>query len=290
MPWVQRPRPGIPSYETNFAGPDRLPPANPNLWQGLGGHWDPTLGVTGLTLPNIAGHQQGTLTSDLWDMGQSWRDLSLDGAADAITIETGVLAGATEFTMAGWVRKKGATDVDILWEHSANFNGNEGSFVVWFDSTSGERVYASRKQALGYNQAYWTIALGTTWHHLAILFSEVTASLPAQRLWLDGTERTITTQTHDAATTGLAVLDLPTYMGARAASSLFLACDLGPQSAWNRALSSNEIQQLFVDTHAITRPMQRLFVGGGAAAPAGAIMKQLQGSNVGADLFNGSLI
>ncbi len=253
-----------PSCDQGFAR-DASEAANPNLWEEMDGLWAPPLGVTGLTVPDISGHgKDGTPNADLWETSPG-PVLGFDGSSDGMEIASGVLLGAMEFTIAGWVRKRGATNIDILWEHSANFNNNDGSFVVYF--SSGDKMIVLRRATgtTNYNGGEWIIALGTAWHHLAITFNEVALAGLGTRVWVDGVEQTIDTQTHSASTVGKQVPDEPMYFGSRANSSLFLDCQLGLTGAWCRCLAFSEIQKLYLDPSAPVRPRLAVPLSSGAA-------------------------
>lgn len=58
----------------------------------------------------------------------------------------------------------------------------------------------------------------------------------------------------------------------------------------NRDLSPSEIQLAFEQPNAHLTLRNRVFPAAVAAPPGGAIMNQLQGSNLGADLYNGALL
>lgn len=56
---------------------------------------------------------------------------------------------------------------------------------------------------------------------------------------------------------------------------------------WSRMLDASEIRTMHVNPNALVTPQSRTVVK--APAAVGSIMNQLQGSNVGADLYNGAL-
>jgi len=190
----------------------------------------------------------GTLVGGAtWAATEKGGVLDFNGSTAGLSLPS-TLTGATEFTMAGWINARGAFNTDVIWEHSANFNGSTGSFIVFL--TSGE-LRVSRKTATYYNGGN-RADFGNGWRHLAVTWSEVTDGSLCERVWYDGIEQAVT-PTHTDATTGVAVPVQTLYMATRATASLHLNCQLGPQAAWNRALSPGEIQQLYVEPHALTR-------------------------------------
>ncbi len=283
MPWVQRPRPGIPSYETNFAGPDRLPPANPGLWPGLVFSWHGPLGVTGIDTDSIKdtsgrgnhGTPSGMDAND-WSMTEKGWGLDLDGTNDHIVVSPKPHLNTAFVTIAAIASSDGAVDSDDVLQRLNTMAG-----TVFLRATATAWLF--RIRTAGGTQLLTSDDAPTGGFQSLIATFDGSVML----LYVDGV-----LQSEQPALAG--PIDTANfskfYIGAHTNPTNYFDGTIVSVDVWDQALTSNKIQQLFVDPHAITRPMQRLFVGGGAAAPAGAIMKQLQGSNVGADLFNGSLI
>ncbi len=284
MPWVQRPRPGIPSYETNFAGPDRLPPANPNLWDGLVYNWHGPLGVTGIGTDDIKdtsgrqnhGTPSGMDASD-WVMMQRGYVLQFDGDNDngILVPDAASLDLTYQMTLAAWIYPQSVTGFQSIIL-KGNFN-TAGNYALWMN---GVKLRAYR-DAVGVETGAAAFTINT-WVHAALVFDGTNVNY-----YINGKPHGSPVALASAGDVNASQLAIGR---SESVSPYEFTGFIESASAWNRDLDPNEIQQLFQDSHAIPRPMQRLFVGGGAAAPAGAIMKQLQGSNVGADLFNGSLI
>jgi len=67
--------------------------------------------------------------------------------------------------------------------------------------------------------------------------------------------------------------------------------DIDVPSIHQRNLSASELHQLYQDPHQLIRPRDEpVPILATGVAPSAAIMNQLQGSNLGADLFNGTLL
>ncbi len=257
MSWVQRPRPGIPSYETNFAGPDRLPPANPGLWPGLEFSWHGPLGVTGIDADDAkdtsGNNNHGTPTNMVasdWVMTEKGYALDLNGTDQSILVPVPDIH--TVGSLSVWFKSNTADQAGGHFIFSHRAGGDTRLYIRQTDTTLIAIYGGGASETL-------SAAIGTDWHH-AVITWETGGRFKG---YLDGQEK------FDVA--------IPTWTGTwnqanpvlgkfAQGASAFWHGQITTVDAWSHALSLNEIQQLFVDPHAITRPMQRLFVGGGAAA------------------------
>ena len=261
MPWVQRPRPGIPSYATNFAGPDRLPPANPNLWDGLIYNWHGPLGVTGIGADDVkdtsGNHNHGTPTNMVassWVMTEKGYALDFAGVDDQVKIPDDALPlGTVARTVMAWVSANNTNELGVLRYGNISFSG--GRLDLNIDNNQLRVRVTGGTVALG-------AGLSSGWHLVGIT-CEANITLGDVIFYADG----ISLGTGISAQAIDVQIDNTDAIGTSASG--FFNGLIASVAVWNRALTPNEIQTLFVDTHAITRPMQRLFVGGGAAAPVG---------------------
>ncbi len=254
MPWVQRPRPGIPSYETNFAGPDRLPPANPGLWQGLEGAWQQSLGVTG-ELRDIVRDNHGVATGGpTWEMDQLGYCHEFDGATQYITTVEFPIHTWTGLTCSCWIKPTAANDDFAFGQFNDNFKA--GFRVGYNDFVKRISFTFKSAAAVSVNSLNNSVQLDE-WTYIAVRWDGSNI-----KIFINGNE-------HVSAAAGAIDPDptlLPFQIGSDGGNLDPWNGRLSNCGLWSRALSPNEIQQLFVDPHAIPRPMQRLFVGGGAAA------------------------
>ncbi len=270
MPWVQRPRPGIPSYETNFAGPDRLPPANPNLWDGLIYNWHGPLGVTGISANDIkdtSGRQNHGTPSNMvasdWAMTDGCYALDFDGNADDEYIplpDSSISDGLAAFSVSALVRfdsaSAGAAGDGIVskWDDST-----DKVFLLWRANGTAELRFRQYNSSGSFDEAIGLVPVANQWYSVVGVYDGASVLL-----YVDGKLQSTVGSLTGVTQSGSAQ-DL--FIGSYDQSQLnTMLGQLSSVAMWNRALAPNEIQQLFVDTHAITRPMQRLFVGGGAAA------------------------
>ena len=260
----------IPSYKSGFAC-NAAESENPNLWKGLVGLWAPSLGPTGLTLRDQSGYgNHGTLTfmdpATDWVVSEKGWALDFDGSSDHIKIGE-IRANAGRFSVVCLGNIVGSDgDGWILGDRSANENAvgiwaNFGSQSIRFaDGTSVFYDWGNAADVQG-------------WRLWSFVYDD-----PAVILGLDLELKT--SSVAGKTITWSAVDSLATRSGSEFEGPISL------WGVWNRALHPAEIQQLYVDPHALLRPRRRVF----AAVVAGAIMNQMQGSNLGADLYNGTLV
>jgi hypothetical protein len=119
------------------------------------------------------------------------------------------------------------------------------------------------------------------WHSVAVVITGPTEG----SLWIDGESQPLTTTGSGGA------LKYSANSGGigRASLGQFLDGAINNVTVHNRALTPAEIQQLHADPHARHR-RRRVVVPAVVAAPTGALMNQIQGTNLGADLYNGTLL
>ncbi len=275
MPWVQRPRPGIPSYETNFAGPDRLPPANPNLWDGLEFSWHGPLGVTGIgtdsmrdTARGHLGTPQGSMTADDWVMSEKGYALETVGDDQGFLVPDSASLDLTgKMTLAAWIYPKSVTGFQAIIT-KGDFT-TAGNYALWL-TTANIRVYRNTSFQTANNAV--TI---NTWVHVAVVLDGTNVNY-----YVDGSPFSTPDTLASAGDINASQLAIGRQATTTGGGPYGFTGLIGSANAWDRALAPNEIQTLFQDTHAIPRPMQRLFVGGGAAAPSFAGSNQIIGGGI----------
>ena len=244
-----------PSYAQGFAR-NRAEAANPNLWDGLVGLWQPTLGPTGLTLFDQSGYRRnGTLTN--MELDTDWM-----------------------MTPEGWVLDFGGTDEHVVLDSTLTFTVPY-SLMVWFRSLDAGLGYQSliggTSNGMYVNWEYPTrlyLNCGTTynvivgpacdgnWHCGVIYVSmDATGNGADVDMFFDGLYKGVSTHDYNGSNFTLGYVGrFGTYYG---------IASLRSAAGWRRHLTASEIQQLYIDPHSLVRPKQRvLFASAGGAPPA----------------------
>ncbi len=246
---IETPALWTPSWDQEFAGPDRLPPANPNLWDGLIYAGYPTLGVTGATLFDVSGRgNDGTLTNmgagGDWTVGVNGPAIKSDGATDEIGFTRLPSMGDWTCVLNADIRTNSSGFFSVITQASNN------NALMTIRPSLGMFVYFDA----GVIKEVWTPAIGTGLHTFA------TQRKGTDVLgWIDGELGSTVDSTGE-------VFDWPNM--AKLMDNWVGAIDtlIFSIAAWNRALAPSEIQLLHADPHAIPRPMQQIPVGTAAVA------------------------
>ena len=243
---------------------------NPQAWSGLIGLWSFAAGG-GPTAYDIAGGNDGTLN------GQAWAP-------------QGLQFGDTDFIDYG-VKDVFAPDVLTLAilcskdNPSASFEGGVGRGVLFsspnisygIDFHAGDARFAVGNTADVAHRV--TEPIGDSLPHLWVC----TFDGSFVRLYKDG--RAVASMAF-VGTIDYTKSSNAFVMGGRTNGTLGFNGTMNLVGLWDRSLGPAEVQRLFLDTYGLITPVTRQVI----AAPPAAIVNQLQGSNLGADLFNGTLI
>ncbi len=259
-----------PSYATGYAK-NASQSAHPNLWDGLVGACMPSLGVTGETLRDVSGNgNHGTLTN--MDAASDWvatsKGLALDfdgtaGSTDHVvtqTIKHGVSNG--DFTWSIWFypttsRPSGSTINGIcgIESYSPVFgwspNGFNNQLGYYWGGWKGFGVYPSLN----------------SWNH-----GVMTRKNGVITGYLDGKIGSSSNLQSNSMNNGRLVIGrsgvdyAPDPFGGRLTNFIF----------HNRALSPQEIKQLYVDSLAPFRKKQRVSVAVPAAVAPSATYHPLR--------------
>lgn len=250
------------------------------LDRGLVGDWrDP---VTGLELPDYSGYGlHGEITGADWIASRFGPVLSFNGSSDHVDCGTNdVLDGLSDaITIEALVQLGAATTAHIACkEYDIFFRaaGASPQLQLGLD-ISGVKYAKSVNDAL----------VVSTWHHVAGTYRSGDSVI---QLWIDGSEPSYSQQ--DSTGGGTIATNTDPILIARRKDGYYFGGDIGYVRMYNRALSAAEIQASYQRCLARASAMKRTWmipylVTG--AAPAGAIMNQLQGPNLGADLFGGAI-
>lgn len=253
------------------------------LARGLVGHWPIWEGPGSATIGDVANPNPKALRGTLTNM---------DARADWIPSGKRELGWALDFG--------GANEAVVVGKPSALNDVMPVSYSLWLNtdlSQTGQILYKTRRHiqispagrarfSAAHDSATLTIesaiaVQSNQWHHLVVTWTGGGDADVDIAFWLDGQQLGYTGAGTDA--TGYrsdASMDL-----SLSATGTTFKGQLALASVFDRILIPSEIETLYRTPNALTTRRAKVF-----AAAAGAIMNQLQGSNVGADLYNGAMI
>lgn len=254
----------------------------PGLWGGIVGAW---LGLQGggFTLFDVSGFDNhGALTNmdpaADWPTTQYGPVLDFDGSDDYVNIPSRVLLSAqSNVTIGGVFYLRSSEDTEVLITGN-KAGSNAGDWQV--------SQLAGRAIRFFYDNAT-SLDTGTSIFSLNTWFSVFcTLNAGGATIYVDGVA------VNSNATAGVVGGNgQDVRIGRQTNDSGELDGRMRMGGIWNRALAPSEIRHLYHDPLAPFRLAPRpatCFVP--PAPPAGAIMKQLQTVNLGADLFDGALV
>ena len=251
MGTIYRPALWEPSYEQGFAR-NAAEAWNTNLREGLLSCWHMALGPTGATLFDVSRYgRHGPLTSmdpaTDWVVGERGYALVFDGNSEWVDLPATITS--SPYTMAVWFNADVGAAGSLI--SVSDRSGTSGYVDIRVNNTflRGRVNGAAQTNIEGVVAGTWQLAVLTEF------------SSTSRTLWLDGATDSNTESETITGFNGSAI-------GALKRSDLVVPFEGQVRSAavWNRALSSNEIQQLYADPHAIVRP--RMAVPFSVAAPA----------------------
>jgi hypothetical protein len=251
---------------------------NPSLWDGLIACWSATLGNSGELRNDISGRNNDAINfGTTWTNSEHGPVWDFDADHSYIDVPDGIIP-TTNWTLVQFVKTPASLAVGDGQRFAFGASGGSGRTYLGFhgSGTSTATVYAQISGAAEFGVG---LVNANTWHSLV--------------LQLDGTDGTVFIDGVPAGTrAAITYLSTDINIGSfnDGASSEWLG-QIAYTAIYNRVLSSGELFLLASDPSAITRLAPRRFAfAGDVEPPTGAIMNQLQGSNLGADLFNGTLL
>ena len=271
------PRSGItPSYASGFAR-SAAESANPGLWKGLVGAWVPALGVTGSVLHNATTYSShGTLinmeASD-WMVGQAGYALDLDGSGEYIDCgNDNHLRFTDSVTVLLYNSSPTPGSLDNFvgrWDTGAD----KRSWAILYDSgritfyLTADGTWAAPRKAYRFSAADTATIIDSSYHLFGFTFAS-----DDLRLFLDGTER-VATKTFDDTMTDVHSSDVDLLIGCatnNGAPFRYAPMEFTAIYLWHRALSANEIFDLWVD-HLAPFRLAPLHISTAGEAPAGEL-------------------
>lgn len=231
-----------PSYKQGFAR-NASEAANPGLWDGLVGAWAPTLGVTGLSLQDIANGNTGTLSdSGMWAVGPNGPVLRCNGTSDTATVQLDPSTW-TGYSSAVWFRTNVTNSTDVLTD--LRFAGIDGirmtltndKIIIHVDDGSFAEVVSPT--GLFPDLTLWRHAVGVVDGDNALLY------LDGELVAGPGAGNTFDFAGADG---------LFSISGRNGGTALFFDGDIDQVGVWQRPLTPSEIKQLYDDQYALIRP------------------------------------
>jgi len=254
---IETPALWLPSYTQGFAR-SAAEAANPGLWTGLVGLWVPSLGPTGLTLFDQSGYRDdGTLTNmepaTDWAISSMGSVLELDGANEYVSVPSALSQWSGQVhTVSAWVR----------------CDAYDANGFVFFGTNTGDNVYWQVQNDTSVWIAAQPLVVPEThfadgkWH----LLSWVSKGASGIEFFRDGTLLASSGDVSTSVPSGSKNFAIGDWIG-NLAATWTLNGAVGPLAVHNRILTTDEIQPLYRDPHAIVRPMQYIpLVPSGAPA------------------------
>jgi hypothetical protein len=208
--------------------------AVPELWGGVVGAWAPCLGPTGLRLHDHSRRSNwGTMTNmdppTDWVVQDGQYALDFDGANDYVAAGTSGFVNLTQVTIATWVRLTSTADEMI-------FNVRPTNTILNFFVFAGGVNLRGGGGALTLTVAV-PAGLTNNWRHLVATINGTSASI-----FYEGTSIASGTVTAiGASPTGVDIAAFTDF-----GAGYYLAGQMSEITAWNRALTPNEIRQLYL--------------------------------------------
>jgi hypothetical protein len=232
----------VPSYKSGYAK-SASESANPNLWNGLVGAWMPSLGVTGDTLRDVSGNgNHGTLTN--MDSATDWvatskgLALDFDGVNDYVRCSRKINTSIEEhLTIAMWCRFDKMTSTQAIVSTYSNTGqqfevGRQSGKFSWLQDGNSVDAVSTNSFSVGDHFAAIT-RTGTTNNWQITFFID---DQPADQH---------TTSVNPAQDGG--GYDF-TFGRAGSFGGFYFDGIIYSSFVYNRALSPNEIKQLYVDS------------------------------------------
>lgn len=183
--------------------------------------------------------------------GKLIQGAGFNGASSSIVRNSFNLSSSNVITISAWVKYTSVSTM-ILLEHSPNYNTNNG-FIFYCDAG---KINAGMRDGVtvGYNVgANTSTSNDGNWHHVVVIFNRNLTGASQTNMYLDGAVNYVSalsvTTTGNFTTQNL-------YIGARNASSLWFNSALDEISIWNRALSADEVKDLYLNGNGSQYPFR----------------------------------
>jgi hypothetical protein len=265
---INKPKRSEPSYKSGYAK-SASESASPHLWDGLVGAWMPSLGVTGNSLRDVSGNgNHGTLTN--MDAATDWVAtskgvaLDFDRTTNYVTTTFRTNYGNT-FGYSVWYKSSSTANQNLIGSYQAGrstfaldinltqaTNSPAVGFISCFAQFGTSRHRFSNTSALSLSDGKW--------HHI----SAFVRSGSYASLFFDGKQVPIAVYQANSGSFREPALDI--WLGAPningSTNGAGLLGSLGHAAVYDRILSPQEIQELYVDSLAPFRQKSIRIFGG----------------------------
>ena len=236
----------------------------------------------------------------VWSGGDIWPDLSsrgnngilggsaafvanyvdFPGANDSVSISID-LSPYDQITIFSTFQADAWTDTDILWEYSANFNDETDAFVCL--RSAGGPILGTAKGADYVQWGTTTSPAANTEYNLAVTYDRPANAIRGYLNGiLDGSETLSSMLNGNFGNHTL-------FIGARAGTQLELDGRMKCFYIFGQVFNSSQAAILSANPYGLVQPPERVWAVEDVVVGL-SIMNQLQGSNMGADLYNGTLL
>lgn len=212
-----------------------------------------------------------------WEPGRIGPALDFDGGDEIDCGSGSTLDNLTSaITVEAWVKPGLTGSWQTIVEKNWNVAGQ--SWILEITNSNWFEFYVKTSDGLA--NAQWTTAVSTgVWYHIVGTFDGTNVKLYVNGLLKES----------DNLTGTIGINSNPVYIGNKKNLDQFFTGSVGMLKIYNRTLNASEIWQLYIDPYCwLAQPMGAELMY--AAPPVGAIIKQFQKTNLGADLYDGVLI
>jgi hypothetical protein len=254
-----------PSYATGYAK-NASQSAHPNLWDGLVGAWMPSLGVTGETLRDVSGNgNHGTLfhsnVPDAWSANEKGVNLDFSPANSRIeTSRNAGISGGSPRTLVTWFKTIQTNAYVNIAGYGVSANRKLFDIYTYYNGTyyrAAGHFYGGGNNTESTLPNRSTVDFGK-WNQVCLVYDGYNALVYTNGIF-----------SNQKAIGLLSTLDSPLKIGVGNYTPIDLFNGKSSDtSLYNRALSPQEIKQLYVDSLAPFRTKKRTVVRVPAAIPA----------------------
>ena len=280
---IQIPRLATPSRKSGFAR-SKAEALHPELWDGLVGAWSPKLGPTGLDLFDVSGNKNDGILANMdpataWQVGEKGWGLEFDGVNQRVSVSNSpeIDFSTESFSFGLFARINGNTGADCLVG-----KGNPVGGTGWGLYYTGSVLRPFIRDGVNI-EFFDTSAVSTGENRLWIVV--IDRGNDTMTVYQDGVD----IGSGDISSVGSLSTSTSYNIASAASDPRYSKITCHSDYVYCRVLSPSEISLLASDPDAMFR-RRPLTIPVSSGVAAAAIMNQLQGSNLGADLYNGALL